>query len=99
MRKGSVTIWHGGKATTFDCIIGSISVKDDKNGIKQYGYHDASTISVRIFTETAMEADIGDCVRLGTHSGNADRNGDYKITEIRDNRRGASPHYRIICGK
>lgn len=98
-RNNKVTVWHAGKAAVFDCIIGNISLKDAKNGIKQYGYHDDSEISVRIFTDADLEADISDCVRLGAHSGNADRGSDFKITEIRDNRRGASPHYKIICGK
>ena len=99
MRSNKVTVWHAGKATVFECITGIVSVKDAKNGIKQYGYHDNSEFSVRIFTRTDINADIGDCVRLGEHSGNADRSSDFKITEIRDNRRGASPHYKIICGK
>ena len=95
----NVTIWHGKTPKSDVCAIGAILKKDAKNGIKQYGYHDASSMTVRIFTNRELAADIGDFIRVGICEGAGDRSLDFRITEVRDNRKGAAPHYKLICGR
>lgn len=79
------------------CVVSKILDKNAKNGIKQHGYYDASGITARIFTRGEISAGIGDPVRFD--DGDFDRAGDLRITEIYDNRRGVTPHYKIVCGK
>ncbi|MDD6735730.1 MAG: hypothetical protein PUE13_05395 [Clostridiales bacterium] len=97
--KSCITIWHDGMPEVYDGTVGNASERDIKNGIKQHGYHDASAMSVRIFTKSKLSAGIGDFIRPGTHQDDGDRNSDLRITEIHDNRKGAAPHYRLVCGR
>lgn len=75
------------------------SDKISKNGIKQRGFFNASTMTVRIPTEAEIgvfSGDylcIGECLDQFPSFENA-----LKITEVKDNRRGSQKHWRISCG-
>ncbi|MBR4173033.1 MAG: hypothetical protein IKR46_01520, partial [Clostridia bacterium] len=71
----------------------------DKNGIKQKGFFDSSSATVRIPSESEIEFSIGDFIRLGEHFGEADRSTDFKVMEIHNNLRGTTPHYKLVCEK
>lgn len=91
------TLWHNGTRCFFPRVSARICTSIDKNGIKQKGFFDDSSCTLRILTETELELSIGDLVRLGRHSGDADRNADFKVMKIYNNLRGATPHYRLVC--
>lgn len=92
----TVKILHNGITCTYAGIVGENVKKDEKNGMKQHGYHDASGMSIRIFTQDALSADVGDTVWT---DGEPSRSNSMRVTEIHDNRRGVNPHYRIVCGR
>ncbi|MCR4692509.1 MAG: hypothetical protein K5664_01345 [Firmicutes bacterium] len=93
------TIWHDGKRCIFPILSAKMVSSIDKNGIKQKGFFDSSTCLLRIFTKTELEISVGDFVRLGKHSGEADRVEDFKVMKICNNLRGTTPHYKLVCEK
>lgn len=92
-----VTLWHSGTRYFFPGVSARICSSIDKNGIKQKGFFDNSVCTLRIPSKAELEISIGDFVRLGKHSGNADRNADFKVMKIYNNLRGVAPHYRLVC--
>ena len=96
----SVTVWHpdesGFLCRVFHAHINMMN-QIDKSGIKQKGFYSSSQCKFRIPTIEKIDVYVGDYVRVGEYSGNPDRTKDFKITEIADNRRGGTPHYRLLA--
>lgn len=63
------------------------------------GFAAANEFSVRIFTDSAITVLQGDYIALeGSSEDEPNRNECFVITEVTDNRRGTSPHWRLVCG-
>lgn len=70
-----------------------------KSGIKEKGFHPSGTASVRIPTNEKIVVSPGDYIQVGEHSGDEPDYGNaFRITAVSDNRRGASPHWKLLCG-
>ena len=54
--------------------------------------------SVRLMTKKDVKAEPGDYVSLFTEE-KPDKNRDFYITAVKDNRRGNLPHWRLFVGK
>jgi len=93
------TLWHSGTRYFFPRVTARVCSSVDKSGIKQKGFFDDSVCTLRIPSETELELSIGDFVRIGRHSGDADRNTDFKVMKIYNNLRGVTPHYKLVCEK
>ena len=93
--KAYVTVWHGGESYILPVISSRLGYAIDKNGMKQKGFFDSSKLVLRVPQNS--EIAIGDFVRLGRHSGDAERGSDFRVMEIYDNLRGITPHYRLVC--
>lgn len=93
------TLWHNGTRYLSPVISVKIYSSIDKNGIKQKGFFDSSECTLRIPAKQNLEISIGDFVRLGKHTGEADRAADFKIMRIHNNLRGTTPHYKLVCEK
>lgn len=104
MRNKIVTIWHfAGYDTPNRKIFKNVCVdsvkKIEKNGIKQKGFFDGSTATVRIFETEEIGVIPGDYLYIGKKlDAMPDDEDCLKITEVKDNRRGAEKHWRIVCG-
>ena len=94
-----VTLWHNGESCVLPLISARFRSAVNKNGIKQKGFFAENVCTLRIFSETGLEIAAGDYVRLGKHTGNADRSSDFKVMKIYDNLRGTTPHYKLVCEK
>ena len=94
-----VTVWHNGAVRHFPLISVKSEITEAKNGIKQKGFYNSSKCTLRIATESEIDFSIGDFVRFGEHTGDADRSEDFKLTGIYNNLRGTTPHYRLVCEK
>ena len=92
-----VTVWHNGVRRCFPLISSKTVISADKNGIKQKGFFDSSECTLRIYKAEEADFSIGDFVRIGEHTGDADRNSDFKVMKIFNNLRGTTPHYRLVC--
>lgn len=92
-----VTVWHKGKRYCFPLMSERLVISTDKNGIKQRGFFDSSICTLRIPAKSEIEFDIGDFVRVGEHTGDADRATDFKVMKIINNLRGTTPHYKLVC--
>ncbi len=100
-----VTLWHFDKNTesfrraVFENVYVSRKEKISKNRIKQRGFYSEDNCKIRIPTQENIEAAVGDYVYIGESSSEIpDRSMALKLVEISDNRRGASPHWRLSCG-
>ena len=101
----NITIWHfdDDKEEYSRQVICGVYVdgvkKIAKNGIKQKGFFDAKTLRVRIPARKDIFVFLGDYVRVGKYDEDApDKVHCFKVNEIKDNRRGGQPHWRISCG-
>lgn len=94
-----VTVWHKGERYCFPLMSLRITLETDKNGIKQRGFFDNSMCTLRIPAKSEFNFCIGDFVRIGEHTGGADRDTDFKVMKIINNLRGTTPHYRLVCEK
>lgn len=92
-----VTVWHNGNRQCLPLMSERLVFSADKNGIKQKGFFDASCCTLRISAKEKTEFSVGDFVRIGEHTGDADRYADYKVMKIFENLRGTTPHYRLVC--
>ena len=92
-----VTVWHNGIRKCFPLLSFTSVFSTDKNGIKQKGFFESSICTVRIPAKPEIEVSVGDFVRLGDHTGEADRVNDYKVTKVFNNLRGITPHYKVVC--
>ena len=101
---GVVTIWHFDDSDTpirrvFKNVHIDAAEKIDKNGIKQKGFFDAKTATVRIPTTEEIGVLPGDYIFIGECSDSLPESEDaLKIIEVKDNRRGGQRHWRIVCG-
>lgn len=95
--KVSVTVWHNGVPEIFRNVFVKLVSSVDKNGIKQRGFFDSSTCTVRIRCMGPKKFAIGDFMRIGEHTGEAMRGSDFRIMKISDNIRGTTPHYKLVC--
>lgn len=92
-----VTVWHNGQRLCLPLISARTVISEDKNGIKQKGFFDSSKCTVRIPAKSEIGLSVGDFVRLGEHTGDADRVADFKVMKIYNNLRGITPHYKLVC--
>ena len=104
-RNNAITIWHYADdlETSSRKVFFNASIihtqKISKNGIKQKGFYMGDSFDIRIFTAEEIDAVIGDYLMYGVQMNDSpDREKSHKIIEVRDNRRGTNPHWRIICG-
>lgn len=103
--KYTVTVWHYDEESdipirkTYIGMVENSAKKITKNGIKQKGFYFGDSMSVRIFTDDEINITPGDYICCGEYIYTyPDRNNSQKIVEVRDNRRGGNPHWRILCG-
>ena len=104
-RDKTVTVWHFvdeseevERKVFRSCHIRIIR-KLSKNGIKQKGFYMGNSADVRIFTLEDIATAPGDYLSDGeVYSVYPDVETSLKIIEVRDNRRGTQPHWRILCG-
>ena len=100
----NVTIWHFGDLATpvrriFKNVYVDTACKIDKNGIKQKGFFDAKSATVRIPVSDDIGVLPGDYLFIGECSEELPNSEDaLKIVEVKDNRRGGQKHWRIVCG-
>lgn len=101
----TVTIWHFDENAdtpvrkVFSDVCISHTQKISKNGIKQKGFYVGDSFDMRIFSVEEIGVTPGDYIMDGEClSVYPDREKGQKIIEVRDNRIGANPHWRIICG-
>lgn len=101
----NITIWHfdddkEAYSSKIICGVYADEIKKiAKNGIKQKGFFDAKTLRVRIPTTEDICVFPGDYVRVGKYDEAApEKMHCFKVNEIKDNRRGGQPHWRISCG-
>lgn len=101
----TITIWQFNEdsQTFVKCVFKNahlhIRRKVAKSGIKEKGFHLSSTTVVRIPTRDNIDVACGDYITCGEHHGcEPDYSDAFKVTEICDNRRGYSPHWKISCG-
>lgn len=100
---GSITVWHYDEEN--ECYI-----KKKFDGVSMHNVQKSSsalgkgtrtkTRVCKIRIPTLLEAglSLGDYVRIGLSTDDAPERGcDMVITEIADNRRGANPHWRVLC--
>ncbi len=96
-----VTIWHRcGDAFEKNCYKANILLKVslDKNGIKEKGLHYGTMCEIRIPSQKDIGASLGDYAGIGSCSDNEpDLRRDFKVIELSDNRRGGSPHFKIVA--
>ncbi|MBR4721402.1 MAG: hypothetical protein IK057_06550 [Clostridia bacterium] len=92
-----VTIWHNGERQYLPLLSARKVFSSDKNGIKQKGFFDSSSCTLRISAKEETDLSVGDFVRMGEHTGDADRYADYKVMKIFENLRGTTPHYKLVC--
>ena len=100
-----VTIWHFDDEKdvpvrkVFAGILENAVYKMSKNGIKQKGFYLGDGMGVRIFTEEEIGITPGDYICKGDcKEPFPDGLNSRKIVEVRDSRRGANPHWRVLCG-
>lgn len=100
-----VTVWHFDEdgqvpnRRVFKGVHLDGSEKISKNGIKQRGFFDAKSYVVRIPTTENMGIIPEDYLAIGEISDEfPDAEKTLKIMEVKDNRRGGQPHWRIVCG-
>jgi len=97
--ENSVTLWHNGVARHINNASIYHKICIDKNGMKQTGFFDASSLCIRIPKTKPIDISIGDYVRIGKHSGTYNRNADFVVMGICENFRGSNPHYKVVCEK
>lgn len=99
-----VTIWHFGDSDipdrkVFRNVTLDSSQKIEKNGIKQKGFFNGASATVRIFNAEEIGVLPGDYLYLGKCFDEAiPIENALKIIEVKDNRQGAQKHWRIVCG-
>ncbi len=104
-RDYTVTVWHfaddyeAPERKVFKNSCKKTVHKLSKNGIKQKGFYMGDSSDVRIFTNKDIGIIPGDYLSEGENCNEyPDRETSQKIIEVRDNRRGVNPHWRILCG-
>lgn len=103
--KDIITIWRFNREEDVwtKQVFSNVSVakvnKISKNGIKQKGFYSHGNMIIRIPTEIIIEVMPGDFVMLGkTLESAPQRELLEKIIEVRDNRKGLVPHFKLVCG-
>lgn len=99
-----VTIWHFGDSdnpvpTIFRNVHIDAVKRIEKNGIKQKGFFDGKSATVRIPTGKEIDVMPGDYLYIGEcFCENLSYEDALKVIEVKDNRRGGQRHWRIVCG-
>lgn len=100
-----ITVWHFDEDSqeysrrNICGVYVDITERISKNGIKQKGFFDAKILRVRIPTTKEISVCPGDYVRVGVHNEDEPKKMFcFKVNEVKDNRRGGQPHWRISCG-
>lgn len=102
--ESTVTIWHFDeneqpKRKVFKGVYINGVKRISKNGIKQKGFFEGTSYSIRIPTIKEIVVCPGDYISIGENFGDYPGTWDsFKILEVADNRRGGQPHWRILCG-
>ena len=100
----TVTVWHFAEdevpmRKVFKNACRKTVHKLSKNGIKQKGFYTGDSSYVRIFTNEDIGVIPGDYLLDGeSYTDFPGMESSQKIIEVRDNRRGANPHWHILCG-
>ncbi len=101
----SITLWHfeeGGERVTrlfFSGVHLYFQKRITKSGIKEKGFHREESAVVRIPGENDIPVACGDYFMKGQHTDDEpDYSRAFKVTEICDNRKGLSPHWKLSCG-
>lgn len=100
-----ITLWHFCNAAgcterrVFKNVYVNFVRELTKSGIKEMGLHARDAAVVRIPTDKYIDAACGDYIRIGEYEDEMpDRGNSLKVVCVSDNRRGASPHWRLSCG-
>ncbi len=101
----SVTLWHldgAGKRwhrKVLKNAFSSYREKLSKSGIKQVGFYSSDFCTIRIPGSERLVVSVGDYVRIGEYRElEPERTLAMKVIEVRDNRCGSSPHWKLLCG-
>jgi len=101
----TVTVWHFDdnsevpERRIFNDVYFDGTNRISKNGIKQKGFYNGTGCGVRIPTSDESFVLPGDYLEVGKSSCDyPDRDKCLKVIEVKDNRRGGMPHWRITCG-
>lgn len=101
----TITIWHfeddlhSPVRTVYKGVHLDYTRKILKNGIKQKGFYDGDCCVARIPIKKEIGVVPGDYLTVeesDEEMPNPDNS--MKIIEVKDNRRGGQPHWKIICG-
>lgn len=100
-----ITLWHfcdaaeGAARRVFKNVCVNFVSELTKSGIKEMGLHSKDSAVVRIPTDKCIDVACGDYIRIGECEDDMpDRGNALKVVSVSDNRRGASPHWRLSCG-
>lgn len=100
-----VTLWHWGDSgesaerKVFRGVHIYQSESIEKSGIKEKGFHKAGKVIVRIPGNKDAQIACGDYLGIGECIGDLpDYSKAVKIVSVTDNRRGRSPHIKLVCG-
>ena len=102
--ENSITLWHFDDTGVCNRLVfpyAHIYLKRGvtKSGIKEKGFHSDDSLVVRIPGNEQIDVSLGDYVAPGEHkSQDPDFRCALKVTVICDNRRGLSPHWKLLCG-
>lgn len=102
---GIITVWHHNlesglwERRVFRGVRISKTDRISKNGIKHTGFYSGNSGIVRIPISTVILVCPGDYVAFGEITDEKpNKDISEKIIEVRDNRRGLVPHYKIVFG-
>lgn len=103
--ESAVTFWHFSdnadvpqRRVYKNAYIDSVN-RISKNGIRQKGFFDAKSCTVRIPLAEEFVILPGDYMTIGEDTAEFfDVENSLKIMEVKDNRRGSNPHWKILCG-
>lgn len=99
-----MTIWHFCDSDIparliFKNVCLDATKRIEKNGIKQKGFFDGTSATVRIFSNEEIGVLPGDYLFMGESLDAFPEDEEcLKITEVKDNRYGGLKHWRIVCG-
>lgn len=100
---GSITVWHYDDVNEcytkkkFDSV-SMQNVQKSSSALGKGTRTETHVCKIRIPTTANVGLYLGDYVRIGLSTDNAPERGcDMVINEITDNRRGANPHWRVLC--
>ena len=95
-----ITIWHYDEEAekyTAQYFMAHVHHTKKRASANDKGASARSILKIRIPMTEDAGLHLGDYVFIGATAVGPARGKDWKICEIADNRRGSSPHWRVLC--